>query len=559
VVDVALIIKLLQLHTPPAAIISIIENKDNKTNFNFTDENMKALGVAGITQDVLDAMLKAKAEAYSKYVGGIVHPAAANQIANAAQSRPTPVPNDPPPTPAPQSSSSHGTPAPPEAPSAPNTPVSAPPPAVAQAPSQAAPVPPAPAPPAAAPDVKAAPPTTTTPVMPAQTTSPATTPGNTTAQTNTTPATNVCATPAVANCITQPHVGDTTVSGQVAPEDTVAITINGSSEGQAQVNPDGSFIKNVPALTEGGSVKADVTHAKSTTPVTLTAAVAAKNPNSDPPTIYEPLLAKQKVVSGTADKSSTIITLNVYDPACNVADPSQCTAIAYGKGNIDKDGTYAIELRKISSGCPYVSTTKKQDSSCVYGLAPRDFVTVNETIPKAEKPVSGAGPIFVVPDTFKESAVSWGGVTPTFATGFILSQNNGQFSQYHLFLGLTVDNSWHIGSRHRLETFAQGQLTSIPAATCQSSSTTSGMTTGGSTSGSNCLNITTALNSFISSPKAAVIQGGAFFPLEADAWKWSYHGDTNALFIAPVIEGGFQTVTNTTQTTSSSPGNSTTT
>jgi hypothetical protein len=348
----------------------------------------------------------------------------------------------------------------------------------------------------------------------------------------------------------------------------VAIKINSMPEGQAQVNPDGTFTKEITALNMGYSVQADVTHAGTTT--SLTVPVTAESQQASPPTINMPLLAEQKVVSGTADKSSSYVTLTVYPSSCdpaNVSDISKCRPVATAQGNA-KDGTFALDLRPAT--CPEATETQTKDtgsgskklSGCEYQLRPRDFITVSETLPAsapAPNPVPGSGPVFAVPDTYEESAVSWGGVTPIFSTGFILSQNNGQFSQYNLFVGLTVDNSWHLGSRHRLDAFSQAQLTAIPAASCQSSSTTSGTTTGGTTTASNCLNINSALNSFISSPKAAVIQGGVFLPLDWPSWHWSYGGDSNTFFVAPIIKGGFQTVTNTSQTTSSSPGNSTTT
>ena len=449
VVDVSLVIRLLRLHTPAPAIIGIIEDKANKTNFSFTTQNMKALGAAGVTQDVLNAMLNAKSDAYDKYVAGIVQPVG-------------------------------GAPA-------------------AAAPAAAAP---APAAPAAAPPAAAAP----APAAPAA-------------------APRVAGAPAAAPAAAALAAGAPAAAAPAAGAPAAA---------------------------------APVAAAPAAAPPAAAPPAAPKNPAT--PTIYMPLLANQKVVSGTADKSSSYVTLDVYDPSCDPADFLGCDPVAYAQGNIKaSDGTFALELRSTSDACPIVTDTLKGDSSCVFTLQPGDFVTIAETIPGAQSPTRNSVPVFAVSDTYNESAVSWGGVTPVFSTGFILSQNSGQFSQYNLFVGLTVDNSWHVGSHYRVDAFAQAQLTSIPAASCQSSSTTSGTPSGGGSSASSCLDINSALNSFISSPKAAVIQGGIFFPIEANSWKWSYHGDTNTFFVAPIIKGGFETVTNTTQTTTSSPGNSTTT
>jgi hypothetical protein len=144
-------------------------------------------------------------------------------------------------------------------------------------------------------------------------------------------------------------------------------------------------------------------------------------------------------------------------------------------------------------------------------------------------------PIFVKRNSYAESNVPWGNVTPTFSTGFVLSQNNGQFSQFNLFLGLNVDTSYHIRKKYRANVYVDAQLTSIPAASCQTSSSGSSgsSSNGGSGIGANCLtstNLTNSFHSFIGSPKAAVIQGGIYFPIPISSWQWWYGGHANSVF-----------------------------
>jgi hypothetical protein len=64
----------------------------------------------------------------------------------------------------------------------------------------------------------------------------------------------------------------------------------------------------------------------------------------------------------------------------------------------------------------------------------------------------------------------------------------------------------------------------------------------------------------MTSRKAAVVQGGLYLPMYLNAWKWWYDGNRNELFIAPIIKGGYQTLTQGTQSVSSpTPGVTTTT
>lgn len=284
-------------------------------------------------------------------------------------------------------------------------------------------------------------------------------------------------------------------------------------------------------------------------------------PPSDPLSIYTPLFYKQKVISGIADKGSQYVSINVYKGlGCNLATfPKNCKMNAVGLADVNKlSGEFAARLfvadqKGLSSATP----AELQDGDIVIGT--ETFTDTGVILPKQP------APIFVKHNSYTESNVPWGNVTPTFETGFVLSQNNGQFSQFNLFIGLNVDTSYHIRKKYRANAYVNTQLTSIPAASCQTSSSgSSGTSSNGQTGiGANCLttaNLTSSFNSFISSQKAAVIQGGLYFPVSFSSWKWWYGGHANSLFFAPVVKGGFQTVTTNSQSvTTPSPGNSTTT
>jgi hypothetical protein len=76
-VDVEFIIKLLTLHTPTQVIVALIQNNSDKASFNFTPDNMRALKIAGATNDILRAMLDAKFSAEAKLVYETVQAGAA--------------------------------------------------------------------------------------------------------------------------------------------------------------------------------------------------------------------------------------------------------------------------------------------------------------------------------------------------------------------------------------------------------------------------------------------------------------------------------------------------
>jgi hypothetical protein len=204
--------------------------------------------------------------------------------------------------------------------------------------------------------------------------------------------------------------------------------------------------KDVKTLT--ASVGITDTTPGSTPSVNLTGTGA--QPPADPLSIYTPLLSQQKVISGVADKGSQYVSINVYKgTGCNVATlPSGCTLDAVGQTEVSKEsGGFAARLfgvdstTHLSNGEP----TSLENGDIV--VATESFTDTGVALPR------NPTPIFVKRNSYAESNVPWGNVTPTFSTGFVLSQNNGQFSQFNLFLGLNVDTSYHIRKKYRANVY----------------------------------------------------------------------------------------------------------
>jgi putative Ig domain-containing protein/centrosomal CEP192-like protein len=301
-----------------------------------------------------------------------------------------------------------------------------------------------------------------------------------------------------------------------------------------------------------------------------TASVTMSGTGKDPgtaPTVFAPLVQGLKVVSGTADKTAQSVNVTVYDPKCDPEllltpfppDPP-CKEIAKGyTASIDRtSGLFSAEL--------FPRETKNKDTSQPAQLKTGQLVVVTSTMPTTAASPTGAPPVIptnrvpfaVQQASYSESLVPWGNVTPTFSTGFVLSQNNNQFSQYNFFLDLNIETSYHLSSSHpnrRVNAFVDTQLTAIPAASCQTTSATgTAATSGSSTTGANCFNSSTidqSFNSFLSAQKAAVLQGGIYFPIQLPMLQWSYGGNANAAFFGPVVKGGMQTIVNSTQTVTS--------
>ena len=151
-----------------------------------------------------------------------------------------------------------------------------------------------------------------------------------------------CSSPTQAACLSTPHAGDKTVTGFVTPGASVEISVNGTSVGTASVNPDGSFARDVAALTAAGSVRADVTNAPVTNSLRAATAVAAPAPPPPPNCIsttksacfVSPYVGDDVVKIWPAGGTSAKVTVNGNEPVSAllqgdgslVANLKQCLA-----------------------------------------------------------------------------------------------------------------------------------------------------------------------------------------------------------------------------------------
>ncbi len=169
---------------------------------------------------------------------------------------------------------------------------------------------------------------------------------------------------------------------------------------------------------------------------------------------------------------------------------------------------------------------------------------------------------------------NWGRVKAYFTSGFLLSQDQGSFSQSSLFLAFTLDKTWAMPGGHDqnrripgFNTFFETRLTAIPVTACTTSNTSG---SSGSGSGSTTTNqssacvqsstggtTTTPLDTFLASRKAARLGIGVYLPYVVSTW--TYRGTPQSLFIAPLAELGVDTpVSSISQTQPASTSSSTT-
>lgn len=144
---------------------------------------------------------------------------------------------------------------------------------------------------------------------------------------------------------------------------------------------------------------------------------------------------------------------------------------------------------------------------------------------------------------------SWGLVRAYFTSGFLLSQDQGSFSQSSLFLAFTMDKTWAMTSYYGgpswfpfgVNTFFETRLTAIPVTACAATSGSGGSSTGSSLcpATSNGSGSNTTFDTFLANRKTARLDVGAYFPLIVKSWR--YRGAPNSLFLAPIAKLGFDT------------------
>jgi hypothetical protein len=128
----------------------------------------------------------------------------------------------------------------------------------------------------------------------------------------------------------------------------------------------------------------------------------------------------------------------------------------------------------------------------------------------------------------------------------------------------------------QVNSFFDIRLTAIPAASCQTAGSTSTTTSsagnsapskGGSQATSNssgnsgsvtctqadgsAVTASGSANTFVTTPKAAIVAGGLYFPIYLGRTSWEREGHRHALYFAPIFKGGLQTLVQSAQSSSS--------
>lgn len=160
---------------------------------------------------------------------------------------------------------------------------------------------------------------------------------------------------------------------------------------------------------------------------------------------------------------------------------------------------------------------------------------------------------------------NWGLVKAYFTSGFLLSEEQGSFSQSNLFMAFTLDKTWKMPGYYFSKTkkdkrgnevevarlrwppginsFFETRLTAIPVSACSQPATPGGGSGGSSSSATpSCTtqsNGATALDTFLSSRKSARLDLGVYLPFTLTGW--TFRGTPNTLFLAPIAKLGFDT------------------
>jgi hypothetical protein len=176
-----------------------------------------------------------------------------------------------------------------------------------------------------------------------------------------------------------------------------------------------------------------------------------------------------------------------------------------------------------------------------------------------------SAPIQVAAVGDSQYSFDFGRVRVNLTGGAILSQDQGQFSKTSTYLDLNTDSTWFMGDHSKqktkeaytggaqLNTFFNVRLTALPATTCPQSTSGSGDNTGvcAAQSGSQS-------NLSVSTPKAALVAAGVYVPIYFRWSSWqSSDGHRQALYLAPIAKGGFQTLVQSAQSTNGTAGGAT--
>jgi len=297
----------------------------------------------------------------------------------------------------------------------------------------------------------------------------------------------------------------------------------------------------------------------------------------------------QEVIAGTNGAAET------YGPVSNSVPVGKCSETGTGdqgsgpildpvKSSDQVSGKLKETSKKESSGgsvricvedLPVATATVSRDGSFSAKL-PKSLTTGQKVT--AQRITSAEG---VTPEQYglpgatatvadASSEFDFGRVRIYLSAGAILSQDQNQFSKTSSYLNFNADNTWAMKDPtepwglanqifgKQLNSSFEARLTSLPVSSCQQTATSNACPTSSST--------TTTPNSslpatFNTSAKSALISGAVYAP---NYFKWSsWPKNPNAedhryaLYYAPIIKGGFQTLLQSATTTASGTGSTT--
>jgi hypothetical protein len=131
------------------------------------------------------------------------------------------------------------------------------------------------------------------------------------------------------------------------------------------------------------------------------------------------------------------------------------------------------------------------------------------------------------------SVFDWGRVRAYFSGGTVIAKSGNEFSSPSTYLGLNVDyawlqSDWHAkpeSGGHALNTYFEARLTQVPATTGQA-----------------LPDLSISANTILQSPQSGYVEAGVYAPFFFKSTRWQFRRRDNALFIAPLVKGGFQSV-----------------
>jgi hypothetical protein len=282
-----------------------------------------------------------------------------------------------------------------------------------------------------------------------------------------------------------------------------------------------------------------------------------------PPSLKKPVLEGTNAVSGVATgkaKKVVVVVFNGDSPA-EIKDTT----------DISTNGQFSVALEHSLVTGQFVKAMSFSDSDALPG--PEDL-TLSSPVSRSQPKLKPAGttepppsaPASEPPDRATVEAVGdWGRARATFAFGAMFSKENGDFSKSDPYLNFNLDWNWFRRGKNEatnrslrlgqpapegpfnfnylFNTFFETRLTSIPKGDTKPPADSTPKTQADEPADMTASECPKGIDGIPCSKKAAVMQVGAYLPMFWNRWMtWNHNGDRNALFVAPIVKGGFQTV-----------------